>query len=145
MITRSLTNTHPVAGEARQRQELSDWLDGRPWDYFVTLTHRYPGDGARAIQAWARKVEKQTGKPMKFAVFTERSAGGFVHHHALVSCEGACSIRALRKAWSSGRTDVEVYDPSRGAAHYVGKGYGTTRLVDWQVSDSLPAKLDRAA
>lgn len=145
MITRSLTNSHPVAGDARLREELSNWLDGRPWEYFVTLTHRYPGDGAQAIRTWAERIEEQTGKPLSYAVFTERSAGGFVHHHALVSCGGTGSVRALSKAWGSGQSEVEVYDPSRGAAHYVGKGYGTTRLVDWQVSDSLPPKLDRAA
>lgn len=144
-MTRSLTNSYPVAGDARLREELASWLGDRPWEYFVTLTHRYPGDGARAIQAWARKVEKQTGKPMQYAWFTERSASGFVHHHALVHCAGAGSVRALRQAWSSGQSAVEPYDAGQGAAHYVGKGYGTTRLVEWDVSESLPEERERAA
>lgn len=144
-MTRSLTNSYPVAGDARLREELASWLGDRPWEYFVTLTHRYPGDGARAIQAWAKKVEKKTGKPMQFAWFTERSASGFVHHHALVHCSGAGSVRALRNAWRNGHSDAEVYDPSRGAAYYVGKGYGTTKLEDWQVSDSLPPVVAEAA
>lgn len=137
-MERATANKYSVLGEERQRDELARWFDGYEWQYFVTFTYRFPSDGERAFKSWARKVEKLTGRPVNFAVFTERSTSGMVHHHALVAGVEALSVTALRGAWSHGHSDAQRYDPGKGAAHYVSKGYGSTRLVSWDVSERLP-------
>lgn len=137
-MERATTNKYSVLGEERQRDELARWFDGYEWQYFVTFTHRFPSDGETAFKSWARKVEKLTGRPVNFAVFTERSTAGMVHHHALIAGVGALTVTALRDAWSHGNSDVQRYDRGKGAAHYVCKGYGSTRLVSWDVSQTLP-------
>lgn len=137
-VATALTNRYTVAGQDRQRDEMGRWLNGYRWDHFVTLTHRYPQSGDRDVYAWLRRLEQRAGRAVQFAVFSERTTDGFVHHHALIHGSAGLGTAAVRQAWKSGISHVEEYDASRGASHYVCKHYGDAELVSWNVSRGMP-------
>ncbi|WKW12641.1 hypothetical protein Strain138_001939 [Pseudogemmatithrix spongiicola] len=132
------TNTYPLLGEERLTDELGAWLGGHRWNHFVTLTYHYSARGDRQFYRWIRRLEQLAGRSVQFAMFSELTTAGFLHHHALVFGTGGLPANILRESWTSGRSDVQVYDPERGASHYICKRYGKDELAFPNLSAQMP-------
>jgi hypothetical protein len=61
---------------------------------------------------------------------------GRLHIHALVADAQSLSANLAEQLWFYGRSQVEIYDPSRGACYYTAKFAGR-EFADWDVGGSL--------
>lgn len=114
-------------------QELAAWMRRKDWDHFATLTHRDACASDRAFKRWIRRLEQRSGRRIEHAVFHEETIPGHWHHHVLLKGSADLPVSALRAAWQGGFTQVERYDPRRGAAEYVTKEYGRRGLAHWDI------------
>jgi hypothetical protein len=69
-----------------------------------------------------RRLERVAQRRLDWFLVVERSAG-FAHVHALISGADDLALNRLQRAWKLGFTRVERYDPQRGAAFYLTKGF----------------------
>jgi hypothetical protein len=115
------------------RTSWGDWLDPRPWTHFGTFTFAYdasPAHVERQSKRWLRRIEQRAQNKVGWFYVIERGAAGHLHLHALTSGTAHLDSSSIAAAWPAGRADVAVYEPTRGAAHYVTKDLGT-RAVHW--------------
>lgn len=121
---------------------IGDWLDGVPlpslyehfsphWNYWLTVTFRH---GELSLPAVRRQVVRLNRKirPDLFFWGTELGhTGGRSHIHGLMYFEGV-QTDAFMEDWQNynvwktcfdqcGRSKVEKFEPSKGAAHYISK------------------------
>jgi hypothetical protein len=138
-MKRSLLATPAVHAEldylslARMAQTAyGDWLNERDWHHFLHLTFRYSVSGemaARRFRVWETRLKRDAGLELSWFYAAERKADGLIHIHALVHGSAQAGGQVLRSAWVNGFSKVSVYEPSRGAAHYVTKEIW--RNIDW--------------
>jgi hypothetical protein len=104
-----------------------DWLGQFQWHHFATLTFtaQPSSGGAKSLfRGWLRRLEQQAKLSLGWFYVLERGAAGLLHVHVLTAGTTNLGICAMESAWANGRSDVSVYEPTRGAAHYVTKGLG---------------------
>ena len=132
------TNSYPLLGEEHLNVDLGKWLNAYRWDHFVTVTYHYSAVGERQFYRWIRRLEQSAQQPVRYAMFSELTTAGFLHHHALVYGTAQLPDERLMDAWKSGRSDAQAYDPERGAAYYVCKRYGKDELALLNLSVEMP-------
>lgn len=130
--------------------EYGRFLMARTWDWFATLTFAveiHPEQAARRYDRWARKLRKTNGGEMDHARALERQKRGVIHFHALISNVRKDTTRA---AWMSeweeigeGFARIYDYDPTQGAAYYLGKYVSKGGEVDLLTFDKPRPRLRR--
>jgi hypothetical protein len=122
------------------KDALIDWLNGWPWEWYVTLTFRGEPTVGQAMRAWGdlmAELRARGGDPRYFRGL-EWQQRRVPHFHALVYGVDFAARRMDIVDWWWGHYGIArilAYDPNRGARHYVGKylvkdagGWG-----DWQI------------
>lgn len=106
---------------------LTNYLSGRAWSHFVTLTTSRTRSDESLIRTFTnrfiRPLTRQAQAPIPWFYVVERD-GAFEttpHLHALLAGTESLSIDTISAAWPLGFTNVKLYDASRGAASYVTK------------------------
>lgn len=138
-------NETALEAEMRVRQvqrTLGEWLRSYEWTYWLTLTVDGKWSAGRLGPTFEREFVRFATKvsqgPVRFAYVIEGGVlGDQPHLHALLWVRGALDCGRLSEAWRHGRALVQVYDPSRGAAHYLAKEFGK-RALDFGMSSRLP-------
>jgi len=108
------------------------------WDWFVnplSFRDRIPGFGPPVpgialsrINEYLMRLQIAAGQPIGWVIAEESGRlGGRYHGHALITGVRHLSLDFWRReAYRCfGRTKIELFDPSRGAAYYVTKHAGT--------------------
>ena len=125
--------------------EVGNWLDTlAPWNFWCTFTYRYP-PSLPAVRRSMCRFNEEISPSLMFWGSESGACTGRNHVHALLYFDenrismplfGAVPISS-RAIWSKafkrfGRSHVDVFDPERGASHYVAK-YVSKRLSDWDL------------
>jgi hypothetical protein len=138
MVTTDLHSNGDVA------LSLGDHLRGYCWDHFATLTYRHPRTLERVrhdvVRTWIRNCERVAQTRIRWAYVIELTHAEHYHAHVLLHGSVALTTEKMAKAWRYGRTDVQLYDSRRGAAHYLAKAVGDER-VWWDVSKRPPPRI----
>lgn len=101
-----------------------EWIDEVQWNHFCTLTFAYEAtvDGAkRQFLKFARRLDRRAQRAVEWFIVIERGPGGAVHVHSLLGATNQLENRTIAKQWHKGRSDVQRYEPGRGASYYVTK------------------------
>jgi hypothetical protein len=123
---------------------LGSFLAEFHWDWFVTLT--FEGDvktftAHHRCTAWLRSLEKAAGQPIAWFRGDEYGEKfGKFHMHLLIANVAHLHRFTWMERWRerNGIARIFEFDPSRGAAYYVGK-YVTKQFGDWDFSSNLAA------
>src|SRR2546425_8836850 len=84
------------------RQAWCKYLEGLPWDHFVTLTFKHWSglDYARREYArWIRRLEQEAQLPLIWFMALEHGRFGRLHGHSLVGNTGDLSHATLERHW----------------------------------------------
>ena len=93
-------------------------------------------------EEFVRFYEKAAQQRVSYVYVVEAGAlGDHLHIHALLYCAVDVDCRRLAKAWRYGRATVDVYDPTRGAAFYLGEKIGRG-AHGYDISKRMPPRLD---
>ena len=137
----------PSSGSQSARQlhkAWGDWLDGQPWDHYVTLTFKKesgPDVAKSRFARWIRRLEQEAQLPLLWFVgFENGKQLGRLHLHALVGNTRALPVSTMAELWQHGWSRIMPYRPTLGAAHYVTK-YVTKELLDYDISPKLARAL----
>ena len=126
------------------RLAWGEFLEGLPWDHFVTLTFRQasgPDYARRAFGQWIRRLEREARtRLLWFVGFEDGRLLGRLHLHALVGNTDGLAESTLEEAWTPGFARIQRFQPRLGAAHYVTK-YITKDMLDYDVSPALARRL----
>ena len=126
------------------RTAWGDWLDGLPWDHYVTLTFGIksgPDFARRTFDRWIRRLEQEAQTPVLWFVgFEDGKLFGRLHLHALTGNTSALPAEYMAKLWTPGWSRIVPYRPTLGAAHYVTK-YVTKELLDYDISRNVMREL----
>ena len=146
--------------------ELGRWLcESYLWSHYGTFTFSpytespKPGLGpsklphtdvgpseASTRRSWDRFVRRVSRAAHNeigwFVAFEPGALLGRRHIHALLCDAATVTPEQVDRLWKAGRSEVEVYNPSRGAAHYVAKFAGLD-IADWDVGGSLVRRAAR--
>jgi hypothetical protein len=91
----------------------------------------------RCWERYCRRVSRAAHREIGFSVaFEPGGLLGRLHIHALVADAQSLSANLAEQLWFYGRSQVEIYDPSRGACYYTAKFAGR-EFADWDVGGSL--------
>lgn len=119
------------AREARKvRRQWGEWLEGKPWDHYVTLTFASPMSvegSKKGFKRWIRSLEHQLGRATEWFMVLEATAVGVPHLHALVHGTSPLAIDTMRTRWGHGFTKIRHYKPGCGAAFYISKSLAGPR------------------
>ncbi len=116
--------------DVRQRVQVEwgAWLDGWPWEWFVTATFRDPVGVEQAHDRWRKwthEIEDAVQASLGWVRCTEyqRWRKGIPHYHALVLGVGNTRRLAWMDRWNqlAGFARILPYDPRNGARFYLGK------------------------
>jgi len=122
------------------RAAWGEFLEGLPWDHYVTLTFRRNSGPLRAkatFRAWIRRLERKAGRALLwFLGLEDGNQLGRLHIHALVGGTDSLSESTLEEAWREGFSRIERFQVGLGAAHYVTK-YITKELLDYDISPNV--------
>lgn len=148
LFTGSLILEHQDNARAlarRARDEFGAWLSLPRWDWYCTHTFKAgyvsPKEADRHWFAWLNSLSltarlRGYGRPFWFRG-TEYQDRGALHFHSLIGGIGDVRRLLFKDYWElHGFARVEQYDPSLGAAHYVGK-YLTKDAADIRWSHNL--------
>src|SRR5262245_37932534 len=116
--------------ESDRRRSPAEWgahLEGRAWDWWVTLTLDPGSDSSstsegQAVGEW-RRFHKRLGgmaqRPVQYARVVQNVAGAHWHVHALLAECGDLSKSQIRGAWKGGIVNevVRYDDTLRGALY----------------------------
>jgi hypothetical protein len=111
--------------QKRVRQAWGEWLNEYPWDFFCTLTFRQrvaTCEATKEGQLWIRRIGQRSAGKVYYHGVLEKSRRRRCHLHFLIQTKGRAGEAAIRNVWRSGLSDVQVYDPERGACWYITKG-----------------------
>jgi hypothetical protein len=127
----------------RRRDELvlawSQWLEGVPWELFVTLTFDpkrvFPVDrnmASREAFWWCCETSRMHRSAIAWAYAPERGRTGLWHVHALLAgapprLPAACELWKVR----NGHIDVRPVRDVRGASLYASKSAALTGEIVW--------------
>lgn len=126
-------------------KEVGEWLDGvSPWTFWATFTYRN-SPSLPSVRRSMSRFNEEISPSLMFWGSESGACTGRNHVHALLYFDenrismplfGAVPISS-RAIWSKafkrfGRSHVDVFDPERGASHYVAK-YVSKRLSDWDL------------
>jgi hypothetical protein len=119
-------------------EEFGRWLNSYQWSWYVTLTFPawiHPERAVKKFGLWTRRMERAVGDDLTWARALELQKRGVVHFHALLYFRRASLPYAIAGAtWRNlegGRTEIERYNPERGAAAYLGKYIAKGGEVDY--------------
>lgn len=118
-----------------QRKEYGEFLREMPWDFYTTLTFRLPigcEAAVRRFNTWIRRLEQRAQGPVGWFRSVERGRSDLIHLHSLIEEPESLIISDLRDAWKWGRSDIQIYDPTREGAFYVAKDI-TNGRADWGI------------
>jgi len=125
---RYLEECREAKGDWDHWQETGKLLSGFRWDYFATLTFRDPVSFDFADRA-VRRFVLRLDQAYAFHGLERGRLGEHVHSHVLLGGIKPRRLpRVMWKTWHHGDVRYEKYDPHRGAAWYVAKGF---RLSEW--------------
>jgi hypothetical protein len=107
--------------------DLTDYLSGREWSHFVTLTTSRARSDDSIVRVFTnrfiRPLARHAQSPVAwfYAIERDRAFETSPHLHALLAGTAALTTATISAAWPLGFTNVKLYDPTRGAASYVTK------------------------
>lgn len=107
--------------------DLTDYLSGREWSHFVTLTTSRARSDESIVRAFTnrfiRALARHAQSPVAwfYAIERGRAFETNPHLHALLAGTEALTSSTISVAWPLGFTNVKLYDLARGAASYVTK------------------------
>ena len=142
-MTKWIETAHEAAQRVRNlRAGWGDWAKRHQWNHCVHLTVDGKWSTERLRQRFEREyvrfATKVVQQPVRYLFAIEGGAvGDQPHCHALLYGTEQLACTQLALAWRYGRAQVEVYDPQRGAAHYLAKEFGG-RVLDYGVSGRMP-------
>jgi hypothetical protein len=97
----------------------------------------------RCWEKYCRRVSRAAHREIGFFVaFEPGGLLGRLHIHALLADAQNLSADLAERLWFYGRSLVELYDTSRGAAYYAAKFAGR-ECADWDVGGSLVRRRSR--
>ena len=113
----------------RYRDSLSGFIESYKWHYYLTLTFRNPVGFETAYRRVEGFLSRFGVDLYAYSAFEKGVAGERTHCHLLLGWRrgGMCEInrvafrRILERRWTHGRTDLNRYEPHRGAARYLTK------------------------
>lgn len=146
-LSESSTEQLEASNAARLRQEWTTHLERFDWHHYCTLTAQPTApDKLRRefMEGFIRRLARCTQEPISWFYTLERGAGGTAHMHALLSGTLRLTTLRVQRAWDFGFAHVRVYDPSRGAAHYLTKDV-VFEHGDYDVSRRMPPVLGSEA
>ena len=124
-------------------QAMSHWLGQWPWDWWATLTFRYPVSGRRAHRLWVNflhALEHQVQGKIHYVRVTQPQTqrGDVPHFHALLMGVKGEDPVVWKGRWEqmAGLAEIDIYDPHRGATYYLAK-CATSDLGDITFSQGL--------
>lgn len=108
------------------RKEWCTLLNRYKWTYFVTLTFKdFPKTytAINRVKRFLRYVEGTVKHKIGFYTAMEYTKLGCPHFHLLIGNVDGVKYSILHKWWYTkyGLTRFEVYDPEKGAVHYLTK------------------------
>ena len=105
-----------------------DWLRQWRWEWWATLTFRYPvkpRQGHSLWKRWLHALEGEVKGKIHYVRVTEvqRCRGDIPHYHALLKGTKKEKPEKWQSIWYQfgGFAKIEVYNPSLGATYYVAK------------------------
>jgi hypothetical protein len=109
------------------------------WNWFVTLTFRFPDvteSRARGhLRRWLDTLAGEAGDHLKVAFAIEGHVSGAIHVHALVAFPESASFVPTDRGddlWTAGMARVRVFAPHAGGAWYV------TKMGAWDLTYGCP-------
>ncbi len=122
---------------------LGKWLSAFEWTHWVSLSFRYPVTTDTALSVfrkWSSRVMRKpaviaTHTKASWAVAAEAGVGGLVHLHVIAY--GPWSTKTLKRAWQSGISKIERYDPEKKGALYLAKVVRDSK-GHFDIADDLP-------
>ena len=115
--------------------DYGDYLSKIPWNFYTTLTFRLPvgwETAVRRFNIWIRRLQQRAQGELGWFRSVERGRHDLVHLHSLIEEPESLLISDLQGAWKWGRTDIQIYDPTRGGAYYVAKDIASGK-ADWDI------------
>lgn len=115
------------------REGYGNWLSTLPWDHFGTFEYRRPRylfeHAKEGFSKSVSRIQQRTQCKIGWCAVYEKHLSGALHIHALLQRTASLQPSELEAAWSNpglhgryyDRSLVEVYNPSRGATHYMTK------------------------
>lgn len=128
------------------REKMAEYAGKFPWQFWMTGTFRRDQsykDTIKTKRAFYRfendLQEKFKKNQIEHFMSVERHADGeFTHVHGLLNGLEGVTKEEIWDVWFKkfGRNMVEIYDPEKGAAHYLTK-YVVKSLCDWDIKIDL--------
>jgi hypothetical protein len=113
------------------------------WDWFATLTFRYPVSTRHAYRQfyiWQRLLEKTVRGKVHYILVTEpqRNRDNTPHFHVVLSGIKNENPAHWESEWLKigGRAQVQVYDYTKGGAYYMSKYLGTDNAYNTDIKFS---------
>ena len=113
---------------ANVKRAWGEWLRQWRWDWWVTLTFRYPVSTRQAHRLWKEWIhllEHSVQSKVHYVRVTEyqRFRGDIPHFHALLLGVREQQPKRWEGTWNNlgGLAKVEPYDVKLGATHYLAK------------------------
>ena len=133
-------------------KSFGDYVADFRWCHWFTGTPASLNCSPHRLKAFfegvfVRRLEHGAQQRVCWIHSIERSPGGIFHVHAVMSGTDRLVTSYIAKRWSFGRADVDLYDPTRGAAWYLAKYYGDDR-AHWEQFDCswrMPERVGRDA
>ena len=107
-----------------------EWLRQWKWDWWTTLTFRYPVSSRQAHRLWKRwlhALESEVHGKVHYVRGTElqKFRGDIPHYHALIKGVKGQTPRVWERVWHGigGLAKIDDYDVHLGASYYLAKYY----------------------
>jgi len=108
------------------RKELVNLLNRYNWDWFTTLTFRYPPTtytALRKVNDWLITLQRDINRYVGYYITQEKGMLGTVHFHLLMGNLDGVNRKKYWKLWfiRNGAARILPYDPKKGACYYLTK------------------------
>jgi len=120
------------------RDAFGDWLSTFPWDYFITVTFRFPRQPHTAIST-VRQVARVIRRSNTGRLFlgTELHINRTLHLHGLLEARGGPTRFSRWQLWADlyerfGRSEVREVQSREAVSLYVSK-YVVKGLTEWDM------------
>ena len=120
------------------RDTTAEWLNGFPWDYFITQTFAKSTwscfTAKRRFCAFIEKINKSYQlRGIDYFLAVEPHKSGTYHVHGLINgCAGVSEDELWEVVFQGGRFSASKYDRNLGASHYLTK-YVLKDLCYWDI------------